>query len=568
MAFAFGPFEVDAELFELRREGVPVAVQRKAFDLLVYLIERKDVVCTKKQILEAVWPDVVVTDTALTQVMMTLRRTLGDDDGAPRYIQTVRGRGYRFVAPIRGDATSLESPSAPEASVSPEPKDGAEPIGHVDARRAIDAALAEVQARRPSVALIGGRPGLGRSYLCSEIASLARRLRVAAVVLRCAVTPGAPALLPWVTLAKRLDDLPPSVADASTPLAASTDVFASTEGIVVRIERAARIGPLVVVLDDVHAMDPASARVLLALAPRISELQAGLVVTYRHGAALPALDALARLPMTRVVELRALDGEETRRFLAREIGHEPDASLTQRLLSKTGGSPLLLRQVAHVLRAERAFEMPKSAHANTSVLLGGGPLKGAIAAHLEQLHEDTRSVLSAGAVLGAELTVTTVASMLGLGHDTVLERLDAAVSSDVVASLRDGRGTYRFTHVLVRDALYRSLGEAERVRLHAAAGRALVAMHGEEARGRYAAAVASHFVVAASGGEAESAVTFSLAAAAHALDSGDRAAALQHVEAASRSAACAPASPARLAAIDAMRSRLHDGAGEDTAEQR
>lgn len=566
MAFAFGPFEVDAELFELRREGVPVAVQRKAFDLLVYLVERKDVVCTKKQILEAVWPDVVVTDTALTQVMMTLRRTLGDDDGAPRYIQTVRGRGYRFVAPIRGEGAPPAAPSAAELSIPREPKDGAEPIGHVEARRAIDAALTEVHGRRPSVVLVGGRAGLGRSHLCSEVPSLARSHRVGAVVVRCEPTPGAPPFLPWMTLAKRLDDIHRSVAEASTPLTASTDVFASTEAIVAKIEHAARFGPVVVALDDVHAMDPASARVLLALASRISELQAALVVTYRHGAALPALDALARLPIARVVELRPLDEEETRRFLARELGHEPEASLTQRLLSKTGGSPLLLRQVAHVLRAERAFAVPKSAHANTSVLLGGGPLKGAIAAHLEQLDEDTRHVLSAGAVLGAELTVATVASMLGLAHDAVLERLDAAVRADVVASLRDGRGTYRFTHVLVRDALYRSLGEAERARLHAAAGRALVALHGEEARGRYANTVASHFVVAASGGEAESAVAFSLAAAAHALDAGDRTSALQHVEAAARSAACAPANPARLAAIDAMRSRLAGAAREGAAE--
>src|SRR2546426_6856353 len=69
------------------------------FDLLVFLIERRHEAVHRRDIFDRVWDDVVVSDSALSQAIRTIRRTLGDDSREPRFIRTVSRHGYRFVFP-------------------------------------------------------------------------------------------------------------------------------------------------------------------------------------------------------------------------------------------------------------------------------------------------------------------------------------------------------------------------------------------------------------------------------------------------------------------------------------
>ena len=69
------------------------------FDLLVFLIERRHEAVHRRDIFDRVWNDVVVSDSALSQAIRTIRRTLGDDSREPRFIRTVSRHGYRFVFP-------------------------------------------------------------------------------------------------------------------------------------------------------------------------------------------------------------------------------------------------------------------------------------------------------------------------------------------------------------------------------------------------------------------------------------------------------------------------------------
>lgn len=103
----FGPFTLDESRFELRRQGVRVALQPKAFDLLLLLVHRDGEVVTKAEAMRSVWPDARVTPCALTQVVRVLRRSLGADGGGA--IRTVRGRGYRFVPPCEARASVREA---------------------------------------------------------------------------------------------------------------------------------------------------------------------------------------------------------------------------------------------------------------------------------------------------------------------------------------------------------------------------------------------------------------------------------------------------------------------------
>jgi len=99
-SYRFGPFVVDAGSYQLRRGSDIIPLSPKIIDLLLYLVARQSTLVGKDELFTALWPDVAVTDNALTQAVSELRQALGDDSASPTYIQTVARRGYRFIAPV------------------------------------------------------------------------------------------------------------------------------------------------------------------------------------------------------------------------------------------------------------------------------------------------------------------------------------------------------------------------------------------------------------------------------------------------------------------------------------
>lgn len=106
--FAFGPFRLDRRQRLLLRSDEPVPLPPKAAELLLVLTEEPGVLRTKEELLERVWPDVVVDESNLSQTIFVLRKALGDEGG--RWIATVPRRGYRFV-PDRPAAAPAKPPS-------------------------------------------------------------------------------------------------------------------------------------------------------------------------------------------------------------------------------------------------------------------------------------------------------------------------------------------------------------------------------------------------------------------------------------------------------------------------
>lgn len=104
--FAFGDFVLVARERLLLRGGEPIGLTAKAFDLLVVLVSRAGELVTKDELFEEVWPGTFVQETNLTVNISAVRKALEDGRGGSRMIQTVSGRGYRFVAPVvASDAT-------------------------------------------------------------------------------------------------------------------------------------------------------------------------------------------------------------------------------------------------------------------------------------------------------------------------------------------------------------------------------------------------------------------------------------------------------------------------------
>jgi TolB-like protein/DNA-binding winged helix-turn-helix (wHTH) protein/Tfp pilus assembly protein PilF len=107
MRVAFGEYQLDSEARTLQREGQRIPVQAKAFDLLVYLIERRERVVSSNELLDALWPGLHVTPAALSTAIQKTRQAVGDDGEHQEVLQTEYGQGFRFVAEV----TDLSPPA-------------------------------------------------------------------------------------------------------------------------------------------------------------------------------------------------------------------------------------------------------------------------------------------------------------------------------------------------------------------------------------------------------------------------------------------------------------------------
>jgi TolB-like protein/Tfp pilus assembly protein PilF len=120
VTYRFSAFSVDPDRQELTEDGAPVAVQPQVFSLLVFLIEKRDRVVAKNEVIDAVWGGRAVSDSTLNARINALRRALGDSGETQAVIRTVPRRGFRFVAEVTQDRSSPDvQPKSMAASVRP-----------------------------------------------------------------------------------------------------------------------------------------------------------------------------------------------------------------------------------------------------------------------------------------------------------------------------------------------------------------------------------------------------------------------------------------------------------------
>lgn len=119
--YEFGEFKLEPAKRLLRRGPAAVPISNKAFDVLLTLIDGRERVVTKDELLEKVWPDTVVEENNLTVAMSGLRKALGEGVNDRRYIITVPGQGYRFVADVRTVTPSQQSLQPPAEITRPSP---------------------------------------------------------------------------------------------------------------------------------------------------------------------------------------------------------------------------------------------------------------------------------------------------------------------------------------------------------------------------------------------------------------------------------------------------------------
>jgi DNA-binding winged helix-turn-helix (wHTH) protein len=155
MLYRFGACTFDPARCELRRAGAVVPLEPKGFAVLRYLLDHRDRVVSRDELLAQCWPDTFVSDAALTRCLGKIRQALGQSRTGPPLIQTLHRQGYRFVATV----TAL--PAAPEAApaTSPAPTAAPEPSAQPAGPALAPEAAEPARRQAPPAASASGSSG-------------------------------------------------------------------------------------------------------------------------------------------------------------------------------------------------------------------------------------------------------------------------------------------------------------------------------------------------------------------------------------------------------------------------
>ena len=163
--FCFGDFQLVARERVLLRNNVPVNVGSRGFDVLVALVERAGETVNREELFDRVWPDVVVTKVNLRVHVAGLRKALGEGRDGNRFIVSVAGRGYRFVAPVSRFQPAVPARATNRNSTAPLPVR----LERMFGRDAAIATLSSQLARNRFIS-VGGPGGWGHTSVAFAIA--------------------------------------------------------------------------------------------------------------------------------------------------------------------------------------------------------------------------------------------------------------------------------------------------------------------------------------------------------------------------------------------------------------
>lgn len=546
----FGPFRIDTENEQLWRHQESVPLKPKAFAVLRHLVERHGKLVTKRELFTTIWPDAVVSDGVLTACIKEIRKALSDAAKAPRFIETVHRRGYRFIATPTPPGRAEDGQARGRQGQSNEPV-------KLPAVRPLTTRRSPLVGRKPElerlsdwfgqalhgtrrVVFISGEAGIGKTSVveaflnrlagtdkllvlrgqCVEqygageaylpvLDALGRLCRLhrgeflLEVLLRYA--PTWLAQLPWLLSDATLEDVQRRMLGASQ----ERMLREMAEG----LEALAQEHPVIVWLDDLHWSDPSTLDLLAFLAKRREPARLLVIGTYRP------VDAIVSQPPLRSIQrelqlhgqceeliLDYLSETDVQAYLADRCSQ---TVLPQRLAGlihqRTDGNPLFMVSVVDALAGAGLLAdsgQVRSLQEIETAVTGSlaGSLQGFIERQIERLDTEERAVLEAASVAGAEFVVGAVAAGLKKDEEEVedvcarLATRQQFLRDESVMEWPNGTlGTrYRFIHAVYQEVFYAGLPHSRRTRLHQRVGKHLEACQGDRTT-EAAAELASHF---------------------------------------------------------------------------
>ena len=541
----FGPFRLDPTNECLWRGKKEIRLHAKAFGLLRNLLDHPGQMVTKELLLERIWPGVHVTEAILSVYVAEIRKALGEDPKKPVFIETLHRRGYRFIAPVTIDRSTemSQSTAGNEKLIRPIMREaataiGAEPI--IGREKELTFLLEKLEAAlhgTGSVVFTTGPAGIGKTRLVRELRHHAARCGFQWFGGKYEKSGNHP-YAAWADMLKgylqqkgatslqvligpytaQLASIIPEV----MPRANSTSKVAPQDS---QIERSgllevwthlfvqiSREAPLVLWLDDVQWAG--SLELLHHLARNIGNQRVLLLVAYRNDE-LKMNETLWQtvLDMNRErlfhpLALEPLEQKEVAQLISQKVEKTIASHLSDVIYERTTGNPFFVEEILRLLQqrkdlvdTEAGVDLGKSASLEMP-----DSVKTVINERVEGLGKNAMELLRMASVIGREFPLRVLKKLAGEPEEELIGVMDCCEGYGLIHSISGlGEERYAFTHDLLQEALYESIGPARRRRYHFRIGQVIEKLYASRLEDRVES-LAYHF---REGNELEKAVIYS-----------------------------------------------------------
>jgi DNA-binding winged helix-turn-helix (wHTH) protein/tetratricopeptide (TPR) repeat protein len=502
----FHAFRLDTVNHCLWRGEERVSLAPKAFDVLRYLVEHADRLVTQDEILNALWPETYVNPEVIKKYILGIRKALGDPRDQPEYIETFPRRGYHFIAPVSEVVPGTGSGVGVKAS--------RRMVGREWAMAELDGFLSGALNSQRQVAFITGEAGIGKTTLvdafhqgvaCRPNLRILRGQCVEGFGGKEAYYPVLEAIGQWVressggSVAQTLAKLAPtwliqfpSLIKPEQREALQKEIQGATRERMVReiceaLEALTAQDPLVLVLEDLHWVDPSTLDFLSAVARGRRPAKLLVLGTYR-----PADLILSKSP------LKALKQDLVLHGLSHEINlerlEEPDVAdyleihfaggdfperFANLIYRHSGGNALFLVNILQDMVKRALIARVDGRWTLKAGLEDVQPrvpetLDQLIEAQFQQLSSEEQRLLRSASVAGERFSVWAISPAAEMEADTIEEACERLadrlqfIKAAGINVLSNGQisAHYEFRHSLYREVLYRRLSEAVRTKLH------------------------------------------------------------------------------------------------------
>ncbi len=491
---AFPPFRLDVDEGRLWKGDTLLVLRRKPFAILSYLAAHPQKLVTHDELLAQVWRGAVVSDSAMRSHLHELRQVLGDG-----VIETVIGRGYRFVAKLADHVAVHSAPAAAHA----EPGDPLV-VGRDPELALLRSALERARGGQRQTCFVTGKPGIGKSTLVRTFLAGLDPRSVMIARGACFEQHGTPE--PYLAIIEAFSGLARSARGPQTLAAfvryAPTFVtqvphWFSDEQLL-EAQRRATGGnesrqlrevcdafeglcaqdPLVLVLEDLQWSDIATIDLLSLLGQRQQRAKLLVIGTSRYAEIQspdhplnPVMRALVTRSAAAAIQVPKIDTAAVQAFLDRRFGdHALPPQLTELVKKNTGGTPLFMvslvdELIGRGMIAERDGRWALTVSIEEIQAHRPASVKQLIDMQIDRLSALEQRVLEAASIVGAEFSTHLVAAALDLSVEQVDDACDGLARRSLFVHA-EANDRYGVNHALVQEVCVERSSPARRRRWH------------------------------------------------------------------------------------------------------